>query len=54
MAERPGRVELSRSIRYLEGLRARLEFSDFRDWALAAPASDMLSRINRPITPRSL
>ena len=54
MADRPGRVELSRSIRYLEGLRARLEFSDFRDWALAAPASDMLSRINRPITPRSL
>lgn len=54
MADRPGRVELSRSIRYLEGLRARLEFSDFRDWALTAPASDMLSRINRPITPRSL
>ncbi len=53
MAENPGRVELSRSIRYLEGLRARREFSAFRGWALEASASDMLTRINRPITPRA-
>ena len=52
MAENPGHVNLTRSIRYLEGLRARLEFSDFRRWALDAAASDMLARVNRPITPR--
>lgn len=51
MVENPGHVDLARSIRYLEGLRARMEFSDFRAWALSASASDMLSRINRPITP---
>ena len=53
MAEEPGHVELARSIRYLEGLRARREFSAFRGWALEATASDMLTRINRPITPRA-
>ena len=53
MVENPGRVELSNSIRYLEGLRARVEFSAFRTWALDAPAHDMLSRVNRPITPRT-
>ena len=52
MADRPGRVDLTNSIRYLEGLHARMEFGAFRDWALDAPASDMLDRINRPITPR--
>ncbi len=53
MAENPGRVTLTRSIRYLEGLRSRTEFSAFRNWALEASASDMLTRINRPITPRA-
>lgn len=52
MVESPGRVELDRSIRYLEGLHARMEFSSFRDWALTAPARDMLNRVNRPITPQ--
>lgn len=52
MAESPGHVELDRSIRYLEGLHARMEFSSFRDWALTAPARDMLNRVNRPITPQ--
>lgn len=52
MVDHPGRVDLTQSIRYLEGLRARLEFSAFKSWALTAPASDMLSRVNRPITPR--
>ena len=28
--QNPGRVQLSRSIRYLEGLRSRMEFSAFR------------------------
>ena len=53
MAENPGHVQLTRSIRYLEGLRSRMEFSSFRAWALDASASDMLARVNRPITPRA-
>ena len=53
MVDNPGHVELGKSIRYLEGLRSRLEFSAFRSWALDASASDMLNRVNRPITPRA-
>lgn len=52
MVENPGHVDLTRSILYLEGLHARREFSAFRDWALSASAHDMLTRINRPITPQ--
>ena len=52
MAENPGHVDLDRSIRYLEGLHARREFAAFKAWALTAPAHDMLTRVNRPITPR--
>ena len=51
MVESPQRMELTSSIRYLEGLRAREEFATFSDWALGASANDMLARINRPITP---
>ena len=29
-----------------------MEFSAFRDWALTASARDMLTRVNRPITPQ--
>ncbi|AEB06723.1 exonuclease RecJ [Coriobacterium glomerans PW2] len=47
------RVELTRSILYLEGLHARLAFSSFMKWALDAPSRDMLARMNRPITPRA-
>ena len=52
MVQSPGKVDLSQSIRYLEGIRARVEFSAFRGWALSAPAHDMLANVNRPITPR--
>lgn len=52
MVENPGHVDLGRSILYLEGLHARCEFSAFREWALSASAHDMLTRINRPITPQ--
>ena len=52
MVENPGHVDLNRSVLYLEGLHARREFSAFRDWALSASAHDMLTRINRPITPQ--
>ncbi len=47
----PGRVELEASTRYLEGLHARDEFINFRNWALNASPEQMLERINRPITP---
>ena len=52
MVEHPGHVDLDRSIRYLEGLHARMEFTEFEAWALTATAHDMLARMNRPITPR--
>ena len=52
MVEEPGRVDLTQSIRYLEGLHARMAFDAFRSWALGASARDMLHRINRPIVPR--
>ena len=51
MREQPGHMALTSSIRYLEGLHARLAFATFRTWALNAPAHDMLSHIVRPITP---
>lgn len=51
MVEGAQRVDLEKSIRYLEGLRSREAFSDFRDWALSSRPQEMLSRINRPITP---
>ena len=51
MVENPGHVDLSRSIRYLEGIHARMEFDEFEAWALTATAHDMLARMNRPITP---
>ena len=51
MVESPRRMELTSSIRYLEGIRAREEFATFSQWALGTSADDMLARINRPITP---
>ena len=47
----PQRVELAESVRYLEGLRLRCEFDDFRTWALSTPVDTMLAQVNRPITP---
>ena len=51
MVADPPRMDLERSTRYLEGLRSRDAFAEFRDWALRASADEMLARINRPITP---
>ena len=51
MVEHPGHMDLTSSIRYLEGIHARREFADFKGWALTASAHDMLTRMNRPITP---
>ena len=51
MVADPPHMDLEQSTRYLEGLRSRDAFADFRDWALLADAQEMLERINRPITP---
>ncbi|MBQ6395373.1 MAG: DEAD/DEAH box helicase, partial [Atopobiaceae bacterium] len=51
MVDSPNRMELDSSVRYQEGLRTREEFEGFREWALCASADEMLSRLNRPITP---
>jgi single-stranded-DNA-specific exonuclease len=51
MVDNPQRMDLNCSTRYLEGLRAKDAFADFRDWALMADPDAMLARINRPITP---
>ncbi len=47
----PVRMELTRSVRYLEGLHQREEFEGFAAWALDCPADELLARIVRPITP---
>ena len=47
----PEHMDLTRSIRYLEGLRATEEFSRYKAWALEASAPEVLARINRPIVP---
>ncbi|WP_102371217.1 single-stranded-DNA-specific exonuclease RecJ [Enorma phocaeensis] len=53
MIEQPGHIALTRSIRYLEGLRTRSAFTAFRNWAFTASARDMLAQVNRPIVPWS-
>ena len=47
----PVRMELTRSVRYLEGMHQREEFDSFAAWALDCPADELLARIVRPITP---
>ncbi len=47
----PVRMELTRSVRYLEGMHQREEFDSFAAWALDCPAEELLARIVRPITP---
>ena len=51
MIDKPMKVELTDSIRYLEGIRSMDEFIDFKMWALSSPADILLARINRPIVP---
>jgi single-stranded-DNA-specific exonuclease len=51
MVESPIRMDLNSSIRYIEGIKAREEFSAFSSWALSADADEMLRTINQPITP---
>ncbi len=51
MAPAPERMELTSSIRYLEGMRSGEMFHEFCDWVLSASPAELLGRINRPIVP---
>lgn len=51
MISQPQHMDLSQSIRYVEGMRALEEFERYRDWALGSSDEEILSRINRPIVP---
>ena len=51
MARAPEHMELGGSIRYLEGLKSSEEFHEFSGWVLSATPTELLDRINRPITP---
>lgn len=46
-----GKVDLTASVRYSEGLQEVEEFGAFRSWVLTAPADDLLAAIDRPILP---
>jgi len=47
----PGKLELTQSVLYAEGLREIEEFAHFRQWALGASPLDLLVRVNQPILP---
>ena len=51
MVPGPERMQLSASVRYREGLGQIENFEAFRQWALSAPAEELLARFNRPILP---
>jgi single-stranded-DNA-specific exonuclease len=51
MMQTVGKVDLTSSLRYAEGQRELEEFAAFAQWALGASSDDMLTRVNRPITP---
>ncbi|MFU8890764.1 MAG: single-stranded-DNA-specific exonuclease RecJ [Anaerosomatales bacterium] len=51
VVESNGKVELSSSVRYAEGLEEIAEFEEFREWVLSATPAQLLARFNRPILP---
>ena len=53
MVEGADRVELTDSVRYLEGLGEREIFRLFRDWALGSDLGHLQARVSHPITPSS-
>ena len=53
MVSSPEHMDLTQSIRYLEGLRAQEGFAHYRDWALGASADEVRERISRPIVPET-
>lgn len=53
VVENSGHVELSQSIRYMEGCEELEAFEEFRSWALSASPDELLAGFNRPILPRA-
>lgn len=52
LAPRPaGKLDLTESVRYNEGIIEREAFEGFQHWALTTPAQEMLAMINKPIYP---
>lgn len=47
-----GKLDLTSSTRYSEGLDEIDEFDNFRQWVLAASPEELLERFNKPILPR--
>jgi len=46
-----GKVDLTSSVRYSEGIEETEEFSEFRTWVLDAGADELLAAFDRPILP---
>ncbi len=46
-----GKVDLTSSVRYAEGVEEAEEFAEFRTWVLAARAEELLAAFDRPILP---
>jgi single-stranded-DNA-specific exonuclease len=46
-----GKVDLTASVRYSEGIEETEEFSEFRTWVLDAGAEELLAAFDRPILP---
>jgi single-stranded-DNA-specific exonuclease len=46
-----GKVDLTTSVRYAEGIEESAEFTTFRTWVLGAPSDELLRAFDRPILP---
>jgi single-stranded-DNA-specific exonuclease len=51
MVSSPAHADLADSARYLEGIRQRQAYNEFGEWVLSCTEGQLLSAINRPITP---
>ena len=51
MVENPEHTDLEASIKYLEGLKSKEAFQEFKTWILQAGPDEVLDRFIRPITP---
>ncbi len=53
MQDGTGKVELTNSVRYVEGLDEQEIFRIFKDWALGTDFDSLQRRVTHPITPSS-
>lgn len=51
MAEHPGRMELTSSVRYREGMRAQASFRTFSEWVMGTTPEALQEHVDRPIAP---